>query len=175
MKPHTMLVGTSKSKIKEGYYHVSKEKVWGLLARAKVTTTLYGPTDYKILEEKHGIVFYDLIGKIASSDKPLKKDPEAIAVGVKKFLKYLDKNPSIKNVLFNGKTAATWVLNHVHAINENNKKVDHLKRNKGLNWGIQEIKYGKTNFHVMPNTSPIARSHWCAKPWMDFWKSIAKR
>ena len=175
MKPHTILVGTSKSKIKDGYYHVSKEKVWGLLAKANVTPTLYGPTDYKILEEKHGIVFYDLIGKISSSDKQLKEDPKAIIAGVKKFLKHLDENPSIKHVLFNGKNAATWVLNYLTACQEKRNEFNPLQKIKGLNFGIQDMNYGKTNFYVMPNTSSIASTHWCEKPWMDFWKSIAKR
>lgn len=78
-------------------------------------------------------------------------------------------------MLFNGKNAATWVINYLTAFQENRNEYNPLQKIKELKTGIQDIKYRKINFYVMPNTSPIASKHWCEKPWMDYWKSIAKR
>lgn len=176
MVTHTLIIGTSKSINKDGYYINARKRFWGLIAEAKLSE-INDPYKYLDFINETGIGFRELFSAgIFSNDKKLKskKNIEYVKKGINEFNSFLKETSSenIQNLIFNGKTAAGWFL-EFSANGSNN-----LRPYRYLNQKVVDFEYGKQNFthmnrqiYILPNTSGANRS-FDKTHWVNMWSDM---
>ena len=122
---------------RKAYYAGNGNKFWIILYRTGLTPIRLEPKEYeKLLDFNIGLT--DLVKGTSGVDSKLKKSDFKTGHLKKKILKY---RPKV--LCFNGKTAAKVFMDV-----------------KKVNYGLQEMKVGKTLIFVAPSTSGVASGYW---------------
>jgi len=180
---HTLIIGTSKSKNLDGYYFEAKEKFWGSIHRAGLTSRQYRPEEYRLLQAE-GIGFaelafhHQLLGEsdeatVYSQDHQLNEDIEVIRKGIPELQKFILQSGA-KRMVFNGKSA-------ISAFFEFDESGDvaslssQFARHKQWEYGLCTTWKG-IDVYLLPNLSATASAEWKKHNgeahWMNFWNSI---
>jgi len=167
---HTIICGTSKSRSEDGYYIKEKDKFWGLIHAAGVTSRQLMPGEYREFQQ-YGFCIFELVSTIIPQDKliPLNDKQKNEILNTPKEI--ASRNPN--RVFFNGKKAAEWYL---QALVRGNIRKKGYPLTKNLNYGKQtdlnqkfnlDLKY---DIFILPNTSGSASRYWNREKWLEAWK-----
>jgi len=159
---HTIVVGTAKSLNRDVYYEKSKDKFWKSLFEAGITHKQFAPNEWRKIHS-YGISFMELTHKIHPTDATITKDE----LDILKFLKNIENISGLKNIIFNGKSAAKPFLRYI------NQKLDD-------SYGLKNWSFKDYNTFVLPNvTMGIAHNkYWIPNEieyfnyWVDAWQFI---
>lgn len=145
LKPNLKVVfcGTAvgdKSAKRQAYYAGPGNKFWKTLYRIGITPVQLEPEQYRELLD-YGIGLTDLAKGVSGTDAKIKKSSFDVGALREKILAF---EPKI--LCFNGKTAAQVFMG-----------------SKDIDYGLQDMKIGKTLVFVAPSTSGAASGFWDEK------------
>ena len=132
------------------YYAYRSNKFWGILAEIGLTDRKLDPHEFVRLST-YGIGLTDINKTESGNDDELSgsgDDPKRVHIEI------MEHQPSI--LAFNGKNNARMFFRHVFG-NIGNFSID---------YGVQPgVRIGKTEIHVLPNTSGKAAGYWDPGHW----------
>ena len=160
---HTIVVGTAKSLKGDFYYKKAKDKFWKSLYESGITNEQIAPNEWRKIHS-YGIDFMELTHKIHPTDASIEKGE----LDIIKFLETIKKNNNLKNIIFNGKSAAKPFAKHI------NQKL--ATPPYGLkDWNFKDIK-----IFVLPNVTMGINHHKLWVPnefeyfnnWVETWRLV---
>ncbi|MEX0982385.1 MAG: mismatch-specific DNA-glycosylase [Bacteroidales bacterium] len=148
--------GTAKgeaSAMKGFYYAGPGNKFYGTLYKVGFTPLKLEPKDcFDINRYKIGLT--DLVHTEFGNDSDISDS----SYDVDEFLKKIERfQPNF--VAFNGKTSASYFLGY--------RGITSL-----VDFGMQEMKIGRSQLYVLPSTSGSARRYWVESYWVELFRRI---
>jgi len=160
---HTIVVGTAKSLKGDFYYKKAKDKFWKSLFYSGITPEQIMPSEWKKIH-RYGIDFRELTHRIHPTDATIAKNE----LDVLKFLTDIEKITNLKNIIFNGKTAAKPFAKYI-----NQKLV-------APPYGLKDWNFNNLQIFILPNVTMGINHHKLWVPneveyfncWVETWRLI---